>query len=426
MPIQILSPVIAQTPRTSQHFFGFYDISPWSPDGRSLLTLRLAAMPDRDPTAEDGCEVCIWTLQTGEIRPVATTSAWNYQQGARARWLSDGSILFNDRDEQGPVARVVSADGRLIRTIPRGVYALSRDETFAVSPSFGRLGRYYPPYGYAGADAPSIEHASPEDDGVWLTDFSTGESRLLVSLAALARQADFPPGCKQMVSHFEFSPDDSRFYFYHAYITDDEAIFRRLMVVDRDGSDLRCIADEKLGHILWYDDATLLLWARFSPGMKALRRGNSLRHPWLKGLVRSAWRWQGRLRNALLNEGVFLVPVDRPADRKRIAVGEIPADGHFLMHPELNCMVGDTYPDRTNQLHLYIYDFDSDRCCNVASFGHGVGAVSDAYRCDLHPRWSPDGRKIAVDVCEEGVRRLTVVDVDRALTKLELATKSQS
>jgi hypothetical protein len=29
------------------------------------------------------------------------------------------------------------------------------------------------------------------------------------------------------------------------------------------------------------------------------------------------------------------------------------------MHPHLNCMVGDTYSDQTNQLNLYVYDYDS-------------------------------------------------------------------
>jgi Tol biopolymer transport system component len=32
-------------------------------------------------------------------------------------------------------------------------------------------------------------------------------------------------------------------------------------------------------------------------------------------------------------------------------------------------------------------------------------------RCDLHPRWSPDGRWLSVDSAHTGVRRSYLVDV---------------
>jgi hypothetical protein len=126
-------------------------------------------------------------------------------------------------------------------------------------------------------------------------------------------------------------------------------------------------------------------------------------------------RWQGPIRNSLLNEGVYLLNIEKISHKKRIARGAISQNGHFSMHPRLNLILGDTYPDSQNILHLYLYDLDRDQRIDVASFDHGVRTQDDNLRCDLHPRWNRSGDHVAVDVCEHGIRQLNIVDVSHAI-----------
>ncbi|CAN0529859.1 unnamed protein product, partial [Laminaria digitata] len=86
-------PVIAETPTEHAHFFGFHDVTPWNPAGDALVILRTDPGHHDLPDGEVA-EVCIW--RPGETpEPVGETRAWNYQMGARAQWLPDGSLIYN-------------------------------------------------------------------------------------------------------------------------------------------------------------------------------------------------------------------------------------------------------------------------------------------------------------------------------------------
>lgn len=145
--------------------------------------------------------------------------------------------------------------------------------------------------------------------------------------------------------------------------------------------------------------------------MHFFRRRDRFRSPLARALAARVRSWQGRLRNSLLNEGVYLCPIDAAKPRARIAADVITEDGHFSRHPSLPVIVGDTYADKRNVLHLYVYALDKGLKVEVASFDHGVTTSDGNLRCDLHPRWNRGGDQLAVDVCERGVRRLRVIDV---------------
>src|SRR5690606_3002974 len=63
-------------------FFGYYDISPWSPNEERLLVhCRLEGRRDLD--------LLMVERNSGEVSRIATSHAWNYQQGSRLQWMSN-------------------------------------------------------------------------------------------------------------------------------------------------------------------------------------------------------------------------------------------------------------------------------------------------------------------------------------------------
>ena len=93
---------------------------------------------------------------------------------------------------------------------------------------------------------------------------------------------------------------------------------------------------------------------------------------------------------------------------------ELVFDGHPTYSPDGSRVVTDTYPDRRRNQSIYVATSDKvERIAKVYSPFKFSGDV----RCDLHPRWSRDGKQICFDASFEGKRALYVVEAaERAAT----------
>ena len=99
----------------SNYFFGYYDVSPESPDGARILACR-AKFIDHMPSANDELEigyldrnVCSEAENFGEKKHIAedgfsildTTTSWNFQEGCRLQWLDNYRAIYNSRYMDG-------------------------------------------------------------------------------------------------------------------------------------------------------------------------------------------------------------------------------------------------------------------------------------------------------------------------------------
>src|SRR5262245_23935359 len=96
-PVEIAKDVPAALPRVKNlksvtkgpkhHFCAcYYGICPFDATGRSVAVLE-TDFGDRLAAAGDRAKICLADLTTGELKPIAQTSAWNFQQGAMVHWL---------------------------------------------------------------------------------------------------------------------------------------------------------------------------------------------------------------------------------------------------------------------------------------------------------------------------------------------------
>ena len=78
-------------------------------------------------------------------------------------------------------------------------------------------------------------------------------------------------------------------------------------------------------------------------------------------------------------------------------------DGHPHVHG--NGFVTDTYPDRHRRQHLLKADLRTGDVTELGRFHHSF-RYGGENRCDLHPRFSPDGKQVFFDSVCHGRRRL--------------------
>ena len=372
----------AVTAGPKYHFFGYYDKFPWNLSGRFFLALETEFM-ERPPTADDRAVVGMVDLQeSNQWTPLAETRAWNWQQGTMLQWVGNDperKIAYNVcvGDHFGAVVQdVVSGEQR---ELPRPIYALSRDGAQAVSVNFARTARTRPGYGYEGPPDPWEDDLHPAEDGVYWMDMESGEYRLTVSLDQVVgiRHAADMDGAKHWFNHLQFNPSGTRFLFLHRWVTAEERRMTRLFTANPDGSDVCCVSDHEMtSHFDWKDDDRILAWAR--------------RHE--------------------IGDRYFVF-TDRSNVVEVLAEGVLTQDGHCSYSPNGKWLLTDTYPDKEGKRTLILYDLVRERRIDAGRFFAMPDKITGEIRCDLHPRWSRDGRQVCFDSVHEGIRQIYAMDV---------------
>ena len=89
---------------------------------------------------------------------------------------------------------------------------------------------------------------------------------------------------------------------------------------------------------------------------------------------------------------------------------DVYGDGHSSFSPNRRWILTDTYPDKSRKQHLLLYEVTTEKLIELGSFFSPL-KFSNALRCDLHPRWSPDGQAISIDSTYQGQRMTYILDV---------------
>jgi hypothetical protein len=366
----------------AHHFFGYYEKSPWNGSEQYLLTHEVD-FADRRPTREDQARVLLVDAETLSTETVATTRAWDFQQGAMLQWMPpeyENRILFNDRESGSFVGRLLNVETGEEETLSEPVYAVTPDGKGGFTLDFERLDHTRPGYGYAplSDSPPDAVDPHPADDGVYAVDIESDTSELLVSLDELA---SFDPVASMehgahWVNHIQVDPTGRRVAFIHRSETpDDTRWYDRLFVMTADGSDLRLLAEEFVSHYDWRSPTELMAWTR-EPGS---------------------------------GEAFHLYDLE-DGSVEPIAPDLLPEDGHNSFSPDGRWVLTDTYPDEERERHLMLYDFETGELHEVDSF-YSPPVAESSLRCDLHPRWDREGAKVCFDSTHEDSRQMYVLDV---------------
>lgn len=358
-------------------FFGYYDKSP--DNGRQIIFNETSCNTATRPDAHIPLQVNVFDRNDGSVRTIGETLSYNWQQGCRAQWVDDKRLIYNNYD--GRDYRSILFDieqNAAVRTYSIPVQDIFQDKYF-LSINYRRVMKLRPDYGYR--NMPELTDADIhrlDDDGIWQTDLVSGQPRMIVSLQDLAElnPKDSFKNASHKANHVMISPQGDRFIFIHRWYCGGRR-FDRLILSDF--KNLSVLSDnDMVSHMCWINN----------------------------DLVFGYLRHDGR-------NGFYFIDL---TDGSFIACDALNSlsqgDGHPSCHGDW--IVVDTYPDRSRMQRLTLFNFKTRQVLPLLEVFQSTSYRGES-RCDLHPRFSPDGKRAYFDSVFNGTRQLCYLDLANVL-----------
>ena len=388
-----LPPVRAITREPKFHWFGYYDKLQFDPAGRYVLGMEVD-FEHRSPKADDVIKIGMVDLKNGEKwTELSQTSAWCWQQGCMLQWRpgSNDEIIYNDRQGDRFVCHILNIQSSRKRTLPYPIYTVSPDGLTAVAPDFRRIQDMRPGYGYAGLPDPNKDSAAPKDSGIFRINLDTGGRELIISLAEIAKFGQIPGNpkdAKHYFNHLLYNTDGSRFIFLHRWrATGLRSFGTRMLTAKSDGTDIHIVDPYgKTSHFIWRDPEHILAWA-----------------------------WHPSHGDAfyLYQDGTDTVEMGHHVGYPTMVVGKsiMTRNGHCTYLPGNQWILNDTYPDKERKQNVYLYNVATGKTVPLGYF-YLPPEYNGEWRCDTHPRFSPDGQKVVIDSPHAGNgRQMYLIDI---------------
>ena len=374
------------------HFFGYYGINPWDSTTRYHLALETDFHTHR-PLPEDSATVGLIHRETYKFIPHAETAAFNLQQGSMMHWINGGKLdtrnaanvefTFNDWEDGTLVSRALNPTTGTVRTIQGAIAAVSPTAPLAIGLNYGRMAHCRAVVGYATHSKSTDVKAQPENDGLYQLNLRDGSSKLVLSIADVIRASgdERMVGKRTWFNHVLFNTDGTRLLFFCRVRRETGGHYTSLWTVDPDGSalEMQIPFGYRISHFDWRTPAQILV------------------------------------SSDILGEMGFVEFTDGVRDFAPLGRGVLPSDGHASFSPDREWLLCDTYPRGTERLaQLMVYNIAENRKIVLGEFHHEEQFVGDI-RCDLHPRWAPDGKTITFDSVHEGSRQIYLVELPSSI-----------
>ena len=407
-------PIIQLTNGPKQHWFGYYDKWQVDPTGRYVLGCEVDQL-FRSPTPMDTLRIGLIDLEEGnQWREIGFSTAWGWQQGCMLQWIpgSTEEIIWNTYGDHGFESKIYNINTEKTRTLPRPIYTLSPDGSYALCVDFDRLQFFRPGYGYPTKTAFNEWEKAPANQGIYKMNLQTGDSELILSYAQIAK-LDRPKGSVannfHWFNHLLINPSGTRFIFLNRsrpvastkemsqFLKDNpeykKANFSshyltRALTANVDGSDVFALNDSgQFSHFIWNGDDSICAWA--VPEDQ--------------------------------DQPSFFDFKDQSKEYKQVGKDIMTRNGHNTYLPNTNYqwILNDTYPIGERRLQeLYLYHIPSNQKFSLGKF-HEPIKYKGEWRCDLHPRTSQDGQVVFFDSTHGGNGRQIYMVRIGEITKAE-------
>lgn len=350
--------------KRSDTFFGYYDISPFQ--GNQLT--YISANKD-----EKEANIIVRDMDTGKEKVIGKTTAWNWQQGSRLRWVPNRQyyVMYNDYADNRFITKLVNISNGDIGIVQWPLYDIDCNGKFGLTLDFLRLGIMRPGYGYT-----NLSYSEPKslnDEGISIVDIVQKTTKRIITYELISEvMGDNEKTIhykNSYINHLSFSPSGKKFLFFWIQIAENNIHQANLLVYDIEKTELTALEKElSVSHYDWIDDESIVVTAYD--------------------------------KNRTCRYYIYNVNGERQDFMHDILAG----DGHptWIGNDDI---ITDTYVDKNGYqklLHINLKEEKVEQLVDIYSSYKHYGEK----RCDLHPRVNMDTFDICFDADVKGYRKI--------------------
>lgn len=342
-------------------FVGYYDISPFSNCQNYFICL------EKDFNSNI-CNILCFDLSQMKKDPVkiGETTAWSWQLGSRLCWSNDSKLIgynFLDKKKQCFLFKNFKTK-KIEKKVDFPIFHLNKTQDFGLSIDFNFLQKFRPGYGFEGNSI---------GNGINIVDINKNKSIEIHSIEnARQRIKDkFFESSNHYFNHLNWSFSGKFFLFFHIWSVKKKK-FNQLLKYQISNGHLTEItsSNQIASHYCWLEDDSIFL---------TLNENNVLKYV----LIDKKNKW---------NSFKFIPNID----------------GHPSQNPKNgNIFVTDTYPNIFNNQKLLLLDLKKFQNTKIASIFSPKKYVG-YNKCDLHPKWSPNGDLLSCDIAAKNKREIII------------------
>tara|TARA_Y100001970_G_C14212641_1_gene847805 strand:+ start:192 stop:1433 length:1242 start_codon:yes stop_codon:yes gene_type:complete len=354
------------------NFFGYYDHSPWSKNMEYLIV---------NVKEDSGVTLKLFENINGNYQfkiDIVKTPLFNYQQGIRAIWLNDYQLIYNYTKDCQLISGIYNIKNNSVDSYPFPIQEVIQDRMFLCI-DYKELDKLNKDYGY---NLAKQGYSVLDVDGILGYSNDNKEISFNLSKEYIHKKSMIKESSSDCeINHISACPEGDKIIFIYRSKSFNKC--SELYLYDIIQKKLvRLFTGEIVSHFCWKSSIELIVYC----GEKIKEQGYYT-------------------FNINTKEWTFI--------RGKI---QINGDGHPSISPSKRFLVYDSYPDRSRLIYLNLYDFENDKVIELGKFLSPL-KYAGYYRCDLHPRWSPDGNFISIDSAHSGVRKKYIIDVSGIVKK---------
>lgn len=350
------------------YFIGYYDIDPYNSVTKQVLILNAPRISGL-PKVSDKATVGTINLQNHKFSPLADTSAWNWQQGAKT--------YFNQQNlDEYFYSNIVDGEAVTLRANSSGVlesykycfYDYSLDSTSGVSIDLRIINKLRPHYGYS-----NYNHQINQNEVV-IYDLKKNQIRKIIKM-------------EELFEKLRIKAEPSNYFFDHPkFSSDGNSIFIYLQPINK------LHGRRRLLQIFFNENHIIDFKIQGQISHFCERSGRIIAFV-IGGIEGNGYYEFSSLNNSEHHKLEFL--------------GDL--DGHPIFIAD-NYLITDTYPNKLSIQSLYGINLISNQIEKRKLF-YSNPFYRNINRCDLHPKFSPKANKLFLDSTHRGLRRVVSMDL---------------